>query len=170
MGLSPRASYMASRYAPSMSRRKTRLRQLQANLARVQQLLPKLSGSPKYIIMNPASFELQGIQNSQVAITSRVISGKRATPTPNVTAQVRAINILPYWHVPGSIAKRALVPAIRKNPSYLYKERIRVFSTFGGEEVDPSSVNWWGPGSHTLCVSPRSRSAERARCASLRYA
>ena len=124
---------------------KTRLRQLQANLARVQQLLPKLSGSPKYIIMNPASFELQGIQNGQVAITSRVISGKRATPTPNVTAQVRAINILPYWHVPRTIAKRALVPAIRKNPSYLYKERIRVFSTFGGEEVDPSSVNWWGP-------------------------
>ena len=124
---------------------KTRLRQLQANLARIQALLPKLTGSPKYIIMNAASFELQGIQNGRVAITSRVISGKRATPTPNVSAQVRAINILPYWHVPRTIAKRALIPAIRKNPSYLYKERIRVFSTFGGDEVDPSTVNWWGP-------------------------
>jgi len=124
---------------------KTRLRQLQANLARIQALLPRLTGSPKYIIMNSASFELQGIQNGRVAITSRVISGKRATPTPNVSAQVRAINILPYWHVPRTIAKRALIPAIRKNPSYLYKERIRVFSTFGGGEVDPSTVNWWGP-------------------------
>ena len=124
---------------------KTRLRQLQANLARIQALLPKLTGSPKYIIMNSASFELQGIQNGRVAITSRVISGMRATPTPNVSAQVRAINILPYWHVPRTIAKRALIPAIRKNPSYLYKERIRVFSTFGGDEVDPSTVNWWGP-------------------------
>lgn len=124
---------------------KTRLRQLQANLARIHALLPKLTGSPKYIIMNSASFELQGIQNGRVAITSRVISGKRATPTPNVSAQVRAINILPYWHVPRTIAKRALIPAIRKNPSYLYKERIRVFSTFGGDEVDPSTVNWWGP-------------------------
>jgi len=124
---------------------KTRLRQLQANLARIQALLPRLTGSPKYIIMNSASFELQGIQNGRVAITSRVISGKRATPTPDVSAQVRAINILPYWHVPRTIAKRALIPAIRKNPSYLYKERIRVFSTFGGDEVDPSTVNWWGP-------------------------
>ncbi|MGI9403219.1 MAG: peptidoglycan-binding protein, partial [Hyphomicrobium sp.] len=124
---------------------KTRLRQLQANLARIQELLPKLTGSPKYIIMNAASFQLQGLQNGQVAITSRVISGKRATPTPNVSAQVRALNILPYWHVPRTIAKRALIPAIRKNPSYLYKERIRVFSTFGGDEVDPSTVNWWGP-------------------------
>ena len=124
---------------------KTRLLQLQANLARIQQLLPKITGVPKYIIMNSASFELQGIQNGKVAITSRVISGKRATPTPNVSAQVRALNILPYWHVPRTIAKRALIPAIRKNPSYLYKERIRVFSTFGGDEVDPASVNWWGP-------------------------
>jgi murein L,D-transpeptidase YcbB/YkuD len=124
---------------------KTRLRQLQANLARIHALLPKLTGSPKYIIMNSASFELQGIQNGRVAITSRVISGKRATPTPDVSAQVRTINILPYWHVPRTIAKRALIPAIRKNPSYLYKERIRVFSTFGGDEVDPSTVNWWGP-------------------------
>ncbi|MES0403900.1 MAG: L,D-transpeptidase family protein [Hyphomicrobium sp.] len=124
---------------------KTRLRQLQANLARIHALLPKLTGSPKYIIMNSASFELQGIQNGRVAITSRVISGKRATPTPDVSAQVRAINILPYWHVPRTIAKRALIPAIRKNPSYLYKERIRVFSTLGGDEVDPSTVNWWGP-------------------------
>ncbi len=124
---------------------KTRLLQLQANLARMQQLLPNLVGSAKYIVMNAASFELQGIQNGKVAITSRVISGKRATPTPNVSAQLRALNILPYWHVPGTIAKRALIPAIRKNPSYLYKERIRVFSTFGGDEVDPASVNWWGP-------------------------
>ncbi len=34
---------------------------------------------------------------------------------------------------------------IRKDPGYLYKERIRVFSSFGGDEVDPGSVNWWGP-------------------------
>ena len=123
----------------------SRLQQLQANSARIQELLPKLAASPKYIIMNVASFELQGIANGQVAITSRTIAGKRATPTPTVSAQLRAINILPYWHVPSTIAKRALVPAIRKDPAYLYKERIRVFSTFGGDEVDPSTVNWWGP-------------------------
>jgi murein L,D-transpeptidase YcbB/YkuD len=58
---------------------------------------------------------------------------------------VQAINLLPYWHVPGTIAKAALIPAVRKDPSYLYKERIRVFSSFGGEEIDPALVNWWGP-------------------------
>jgi murein L,D-transpeptidase YcbB/YkuD len=111
----------------------------------MQQLLPVISAQPRYILMNAASFELQGIDGGRVAVTSRTIAGKRATPTPVVSAQVQALNTLPYWHVPGTIAKAALIPMIRKDPGYLYKERIRVFSSFGGEEVDPASVNWWGP-------------------------
>jgi murein L,D-transpeptidase YcbB/YkuD len=122
----------------------TRLRQLQLNLARMRELLPKLT-APRYILMNSASFELQGVTGGRVEVTSRTIAGKRATPTPVVSAGVQAINIYPFWYVPGSIAKAALVPAVRKDPSYLYKERIRVFSSFGGEEVDPSLVNWWAP-------------------------
>lgn len=122
----------------------TRLKQLELNLARMRELLPKTT-APKYIVMNAASFELQGLRGGRVEVTSRTIAGKRATPTPVVSAQVQAINLLPYWHVPGTIAKAALVPIIRKDPAYLYKERIRVFSSFGGEEIDPTTVNWWGP-------------------------
>lgn len=122
-----------------------RLKQLEHNLARVRELAPKIAKDQKYILMNAASFELQGIRNGRVEITSRTISGKRATPTPVVSAKVQAINLLPYWHVPGTIAKAALIPAIRKDPTYLYRERIRVFSAFGGDEIDPAAVNWWGP-------------------------
>ncbi|MGE5266800.1 MAG: L,D-transpeptidase family protein [Deltaproteobacteria bacterium] len=122
-----------------------RVRQLELNLQRMQQLLPVISAQQRYILMNAASFELQGIQGGAVAVTSRTIAGKRATPTPVVSAQVQALNTLPYWHVPGTIAKAALIPMIRKDPGYLYKERIRIFSSFGGEEVDPATVNWWGP-------------------------
>jgi L,D-transpeptidase YcbB len=122
-----------------------RLRQLRLNLARMRELLPSLAKSPRYILMNSASFELQAISGGQVALTSRTIAGKRRTPTPTVSASIRAINVLPYWHVPRSIAKRALIPHVRKDPGYFYKQRIRVFSSFGGEEVDPSLVNWWGP-------------------------
>jgi murein L,D-transpeptidase YcbB/YkuD len=122
-----------------------RVRQLELNLQRMQELLPRISAQQRFILMNAASFELQGVQSGAVAVTSRTIAGKRATPTPVVSAQVQALNTLPYWHVPGTIAKAALIPMIRKDPGYLYKERIRVFSSFGGDEVDPGSVNWWGP-------------------------
>lgn len=123
----------------------TRLQQLERNLARVRELAPRLAAAQRYIIMNAASFELQAVSAGRVEIVSRTIAGKRATPTPTVSATVQAINILPYWHVPATIAKAALVPAIRKDLSYLYKERIRVFSSFGGDEIDPGTINWWGP-------------------------
>ena len=122
----------------------TRLRQLELNLARMKALLPKLD-VPRYVVMNAASFELQAVSDGIVEVTSRTITGRRQTPTPTVSATIQAINLLPYWHVPPGIAKRAVLPAIRKNPAYLYQERIRVFSTFGGEEIDPALVNWWGP-------------------------
>ena len=122
-----------------------RVEQLERNLARIQELSRRILAAPRYILMNAASFELQAIADGRVEIASRTIAGKRATPTPVVSAQVQAINLLPYWHVPGTIAKAALVPAVRKDPTYLYRERIRVFSSFGGEEIDPATVNWWGP-------------------------
>lgn len=122
-----------------------RTRQLELNLQRMREVLPRIASEPRYILMNAASFELQGIEGGVVAVTSRTIAGKRATPTPVTSAKVQALNTLPYWHVPGTIAKAALVPMIRKDPGYLYKERIRVFSSFGGEEIDAAAVNWWGP-------------------------
>jgi murein L,D-transpeptidase YcbB/YkuD len=122
----------------------TRLNQLRVNLARVQELLPKLA-APRYVLVNTASFEVQGVANGRVEVTSRTIVGKRQTPTPVVSATIQAVNILPFWHVPPGIAGRAIIPAVRKDPSYLARERIRVFSTFGGEEIAPELVNWWGP-------------------------
>ena len=72
-------------------------------------------------------------------------SGKPGTPTPVISAQIRALNTLPYWHVPQTIAQRALIPAIKKDPNYLTKQQIRVFASWGGEEIDPRTVNWWAP-------------------------
>ncbi len=87
-----------------------RVRQLELNLQRMQELLPRISTQPRFLLMNAASFELQGVQGGQVAVTSaHDRRGKRATPTPVVSAQVQALNTLPYWHVPGTIAKAALI-------------------------------------------------------------
>ncbi|MGE8941424.1 L,D-transpeptidase family protein [Leptospira interrogans] len=98
-----------------------------------------------YVIVNIPSFELQVIAREQMLLYSRVIVGKSATPTPDIQASIRAVDLMPYWHVPTSIAQRAIIPAIQKDPNYLVRERIRVFSAWGGTEVDPSTVNWFAP-------------------------
>ncbi len=93
----------------------TRVRQLELNLKRMQELMPKMS-APRFVLMNSASFELQAIAGGRVELTSRTVAGKRATPTPTISASIQAINLLPYWHVPSSIAKAALIPGRPQGP------------------------------------------------------
>lgn len=121
-----------------------RLVQLEANLGRLRELLPKI-GRARHIVMNAPSFELQAVGEGRAQLVSRVIVGKRATPTPVVSASVQAVDLLPYWHVPSTIAFRDLVPTIRKDQTYLPSRKIRVYSSFGGQEIEPSAVNWAGP-------------------------
>ncbi|MDA7946756.1 MAG: L,D-transpeptidase family protein [Hyphomicrobiaceae bacterium] len=123
---------------------KHRLHQLRLNRQRLRRMLARTKGK-KYILVNIPGYELQAVSGGQVKVSSRVVVGKPATPTPEVSAGVRAVNFLPYWHVPQSIARRALIPAVKKNPQYLTKEHIRVYASWGGAEVNPAQVNWFAP-------------------------
>ncbi|MBL8574623.1 MAG: L,D-transpeptidase family protein [Hyphomicrobiaceae bacterium] len=122
-----------------------RLRQLKVNLGRLNDALGRAGNAHAHVCVNTASFELQAVSGGRVELASRVITGKRETPSPVVSATVRAVDLLPYWHVPESVARAALVPQAQKDVSYFYKNRIRVFSAYGGAEVDPASVNWYAP-------------------------
>ena len=133
----------STRRAMNVSAR-DRLDQLRTNWLRLSEQLEKIRGQKKYVLVNIPSFELQAIENNRLALVSRVVVGKTSTPTPELSASIRAINLLPYWHVPQSIARRALVPHIKKDINYLQRERLRVYSTTGeGGEINPHEINWW---------------------------
>ena len=121
-----------------------RIAQLTRSAERMAELLGHMQGG-RHIVVNVPSFELQVVSGRDVLLYSRVIVGKPATATPSVHATARAVDLMPYWHVPPGVASRAIIPAIRKDPTYLARERIRVFSAWGGAEVDPAQVNWHAP-------------------------
>jgi L,D-transpeptidase YcbB len=121
-----------------------RLRQLRLNRARIADLIARMGG-PRYVLVNIPAYELQAVERGRVVLSSRVIVGKPTTRTPELVAAIKAVNLLPQWHVPQTIAQRALIPHIKKDIQYLDREHIRVFSSWGGKEVDPRSVNWWSP-------------------------
>ncbi len=121
-----------------------RLDQLTRNRNRIAELLLVTEGK-RYVLVNIPAYELQAVNGGRIEIYSRVVLGKPTTPTPVISAKIKALNTLPYWHVPQSIARRQLIPAIKKNPDYLAKQHIRVFASWGGQEVDPRAVNWWAP-------------------------
>jgi murein L,D-transpeptidase YcbB/YkuD len=106
------------------------LNQLKLNRLRLRKLLARIKGKT-YILVNIPGYELQAVSGGQLQLSSRVVSGKPATRTPEVTTAVRAVNFLPYWHVPQSIAPRALIPAVKKDPGYLAREHISVYASWG---------------------------------------
>ncbi len=120
------------------------LHRLQVNRQRLRSLAAQTRGR-RYILVNIPAYELQAVTNGRLDLSSAVVVGKPATPTPEVTAAVRAVDFMPYWNVPQSIAQRALIPAVQKDPAYLDRERIRVFAGYGGAELNSTQVNWRAP-------------------------
>ena len=122
-----------------------RLEQLRLNLNRLLELQDKVAASRRYVVVNTASQELQAVAGGRVAIASRVIAGKPAHQTPNVSVMIKGLNFYPYWRVPVSIANRDIIPRIKKDPMYLRTEHIRVLDKWGGNELDPQTINWDAP-------------------------
>jgi len=76
-----------------------------------------------------------------VLLESPIIVGTRYNQTPEFTAQVRAVTLNPYWHVPRSIAVGEILPDVQKDPSWLARNEMAVFDR-AGRRVDPGTVPW----------------------------
>jgi L,D-transpeptidase YcbB len=119
----------------------SRVRQLQINAARLQELTQS-KPEDRYILVNVPAFQLEAVERYEVQLRHRVIVGRNERETPNVRATVKALNFFPYWRVPDSIGKLDLVPRLRKEPQYLENEKIRVFSAQTAQEMDSRSIDW----------------------------
>ena len=118
-----------------------RVRQLSLNANRLQEL-QRMAPEERYILVNVPAFQLEAVERYEVEQRHRVIVGRTERETPNVKATIRGVNFFPYWRVPDSIGALDLVPRLRKEPEYLEKERIRVFSAQTSQEMDQRSIDW----------------------------
>jgi murein L,D-transpeptidase YcbB/YkuD len=119
-----------------------RVEQLELNLERWR-WLPKDLGR-RHIMVNIAAYELEVVERDGVVLAMRVVVGRRYHRTPVFSDTMRYLVLNPYWHVPRSIAGGELLPKIRRDPSYLASNRLRVFPIAGADapEVDPTTVGW----------------------------
>jgi murein L,D-transpeptidase YcbB/YkuD len=47
--------------------------------------------------------------------------------------------------VPDSVARKDLIPAIRKDPSYFYEQKFSVMPAWGAPPLNPAEVDWASP-------------------------
>lgn len=121
-----------------------RLRQLQTNLARLKDLA-RVNKAKRFVMVNVPSYELQAVEAGNLALRSKVVVGKPSRQTPSVSARIVELNFFPYWRVPDSIAHRDLIPQLRKDPQYFFREKFSIMKTWGAQPMDPSQIDWSAP-------------------------
>ena len=122
-----------------------RLAQIRTNIARVRDNARLIRAGQPYIVVNIPAFTLEAIDRRRVVQRHRVIVGKPDRQTPEVRAQIQAINFYPYWHVPKSIVRKDLIPGVLKDRNFLRKHRIRVRKEWQGEEISFHKIDWRSP-------------------------
>jgi len=95
----------------------------------------------QYIWVNLPSYTLVLHDSDSVVLQSRIICGKPATPTPQLTSAISDLVIYPTWTVPASIIKKEMLPGLKRNPNYLARKGLGLYNA-DGDRIDPSTINW----------------------------
>ena len=93
------------------------------------------------IVINAADARLDLFLGGGKILSSRVIVGKPATPTPILRAEGVGVTVNPAWTVPASIAAREILPKLKRNPAYLVSQDMILLD---GPPGDPQGlhINW----------------------------
>jgi len=116
-----------------------RIRQLQANLARVQALPANLGA--RHIVVNIPAAAIETVDGAMVYSRHDAVVGKIDRQTPVLDSSIFQTNFNPYWTVPASIVRADLIPLMREDPNYLTENNIRIFNS-AGQELSPTAVDW----------------------------
>jgi len=97
-------------------------------------------GDP-YVWINIPSFELRVMDGDRSVLESRIIVGKRDTPTPILSSSIDCFTIYPFWNVPRKITVNEFLPEIQKDSLFLSRNRFDVLDK-KGNIIAPSTINW----------------------------
>ncbi len=94
-----------------------------------------------FIWVNIPSYHLQVFEQDSLILTSKIIVGKPATPTPVLSSNINNMIVYPSWTIPASIIKKEILPALKRDTSYLSKKGYNLFNE-KGEIINPYGINW----------------------------
>lgn len=118
----------------------TRLEELKQALNTVR-WLSCIVNNEATIVVNIPSATLVVYEQGKIILESKIIVGKRSTPTPTLSSKANEVILYPYWMVPQSIATKELLPVIKRNPGYLNANNYQVINQ-QGKIMSPHAINW----------------------------
>jgi L,D-transpeptidase YcbB len=118
----------------------TRLATLEANVARLEIYAANLND--RYLVVNVPSQHIEAVSAGRIYSRHNAIVGRPERPTPVVMTPLTMVRFNPYWHAPVSIVENDIIPKIKNGTRLLEDMNMKVFKGYGGEEIDPSQVDW----------------------------
>lgn len=103
--------------------------------------MPELDWEEEMVLVNIANYQLDYIEQSDTVFSAKVIVGKEYSESPTFVAPMTYIAFSPYWNIPFSITQDEIIPAMKKDESYLSKKNMEV-TTASGEPVNHKTINW----------------------------
>ncbi|MBE0488682.1 MAG: L,D-transpeptidase family protein [Halomonas sp.] len=120
-----------------------RIDQIRLNLERARWLLHGLPES--FVLVDIAGYRLSYFRPGGEIWRSRIVVGRPYRRTPSLRSEITHMTVNPTWTVPPTILREDVLPAIRRDPSYLQRQNMRVLSP-SGQPLDPWRVDWYNPG------------------------
>ncbi len=117
-----------------------RLGQLETNLVRLRAMSGYLGD--RYVMVNIPAASIEAVENGRVVLRNTAVVGKIDRQTPILNSKINEVILNPYWTAPKSIIEKDIIPLMRKDPTYLERNAIRIFNEATGEEIPPSAVDW----------------------------
>lgn len=118
-----------------------RVMQLETNLIRLNAMGGFLG--ERYVMVNIPAAAIEAVGRSgRVESRHTAIVGKIDRQTPILNSKIFEFNLNPYWTSPVSIVRKDIIPLMRKDPTYLERNKIRIFDRSGGGEIPWQAVDW----------------------------
>lgn len=116
-----------------------RIDQIKVNMERWRWLPQEFSNY--YLKVNIANFSVDIYKNGVNERHHKVVVGKNYRRTPVFSSKLSYLVLNPTWTVPPGIINGDIIPAVKKDITYLKKKNLTVYDS-KGNIIDPSSADW----------------------------
>ncbi len=116
-----------------------RIDQIRANLERARWVLHDLPAT--YVLVDIAGFRVTYTRDGEVVWQTRAQVGQPFRKTPVFRERMTYLEVNPSWTVPPTILREDVLPAIRRDPSYLVQKNLQVID-YDGNPVDMTTLDW----------------------------
>jgi murein L,D-transpeptidase YcbB/YkuD len=117
-----------------------RIDQIRANLERARWILHQ-RGDGEFVIVDVAGFEVRYVRERAVIWRTRAQVGQPYRQTPIFRSAIDEVVFNPTWTVPPGILGKDILPAVRRDPSYLEKRGLRVMDR-NGRPVNQADIDF----------------------------